>query len=319
LNKATLSFAIVAALALAACSRKSEAPPPAAAAAPASVQTEQTVAGTFRIGELSATALRDGRLDFPNDNKVLGVGRTTEEVAQLLSAAGLPTDNVSLPITPLLVKTSDRVLLFDTGAGANFGPGAGQLPKSLADAGVDAGSITDIYLSHVHGDHVGGLLNSAGALAFPNATIHLGAADWEFLKSLDAKSAASIGLNQPAALIGAMSPKVATFEPGADLLPGVVKAVEIRGHTPGHSGYLIGSGADSLLYIGDSMHHYVVSVQRPDWTIAFDRDAPTAERSRGELLSQSAANGQRLYAVHFPFPGVGKIERRGDGFVWVAE
>ena len=319
LNKATLSFAIVVALALAACSRKSEVPPPAAQETPAPVQAEQTVAGTFRIGELSATALRDGSLEVPNDNKVLGVGRTAEEVAQLVNSAGLPTDKLSLSIQPLLVKTSDRVLLFDTGAGANFGASAGGLTKSLADASVEAGSITDIYISHVHGDHVGGLVNAEGALAFPNATIHVGAADWEFLQGLDAKSAASIGLNQHAALISAMTPKVAAFQPGADLLPGVVKAVEVRGHTPGHSGYLIGSGPDSLLYIGDSMHHYVVSVQRPDWTIAFDRDAPTAQKSRNELLAQSAANGQRLYAVHFPFPGVGKIERRGDGFVWVAE
>src|SRR5688500_17053848 len=90
LIKATLSLAIVAALALAACSRKSVAPPPAAQEAPAPVQAEQTVAGTFRIGELSATALRDGDLVVPNDNKVFAVGKTAEDVAKVLSAAGLP-------------------------------------------------------------------------------------------------------------------------------------------------------------------------------------------------------------------------------------
>jgi hypothetical protein len=67
------------------------------------------------------------------------------------------------------------------------------------------------------------------------------------------------------------------------------------------------------------MHHYVVSVQKPEWTIAFDGDAPTAQASRAALIAQSAANGQRIYAVHFPFPGIGKIEKSGDGFVWVAE
>ncbi len=107
--------------------------------------------------------------------------------------------------------------------------------------------------------------------------------------------------------------------PDAELIPGVVKAVDIKGHTPGHSGYLITSGADSLLYVGDSMHHFVVSVQKPEWTIAFDGDAPTARKSRAELIAASAANGQRIYAVHFPFPGIGKFEKQGEGFVWVGE
>ena len=120
-------------------------------------------------------------------------------------------------------------------------------------------------------------------------------------------------------VVAAMKPKVATYAPGADILPGVVKAVEIKGHTAGHSGYLITSNQDSLLYIGDAMHHSVVSVQKPDWTIAFDTDAPTAQASRQALLARSADSGQRIYAVHFPFPGVGKIERRADGFAWIPE
>jgi glyoxylase-like metal-dependent hydrolase (beta-lactamase superfamily II) len=95
--------------------------------------------------------------------------------------------------------------------------------------------------------------------------------------------------------------------------------VEIKGHTPGHSGYLIGSGADTILYVGDSVHHSVVSVQEPDWTIAFDGDAPTAQKSRKELLETSAASGQRIYGVHFPFPGIGKFEKKGEKIVWVPE
>jgi glyoxylase-like metal-dependent hydrolase (beta-lactamase superfamily II) len=136
---------------------------------------------------------------------------------------------------------------------------------------------------------------------------------------MDAEGAKNFGIAQHAALIAAIESKVAAFTPGADVLPDVVKAVEIRGHTPGHSGYMITSGESSLLYIGDTMHHFVVSVQKPDWTIAFDSDAPTAEASRSDVLSRSAASGQRIYAVHFPFPGVGRFERSGDGFVWAAE
>ena len=298
----------------AACSKQAEAPPPAAAPPPAPVveappAPKLATFKNFMIGELSAVALRDGGLEVPNDNKVLAVGRTPEEVAAVLSAAGQPTDKLSLSIQPLLVKTVDRVLLFDTGAGGNMGPNAGQLPNALADAGVDPNSVTDIFISHSHGDHVGGLVNAEGKLAFPNATIHMSKAEWKFMS----------GNDQYKTVNPVIKPKIDAFTPGAQLVQGTVKAVEIKGHTPGHSGYLITSGPDSLLYVGDSMHHFVISVQRPNWTIAFDADHVTAEASRAALIAQSAASGQRIYAVHFPFPGIGKFEKQGDGYVWVAE
>ncbi|MBL8271033.1 MBL fold metallo-hydrolase [Steroidobacter sp.] len=315
----SLALAAAIGLTLAACSPKSEAPKEPAAAETAAPAETAKAPGAFSIGEYQALSLLDGTLEFPNDNKVVGVGKTAEEVAAVLTAAGLPTDKLGLTIEPLLVKAGDKVLLFDTGAGTNFGPTAGKLGQSLTEAGVEAASVTDIFISHVHGDHVGGLVNADGALVFPNATVHIGAADWAFLQGLSAENGAKVGVGNPVALVTAVTPKVDAFKPGADLVPGVVQAVDIKGHTPGHSGYLIGAGADSVLYIGDTMHHYVVSVQKPDWTIAFDHDAPTAQKSRAEVLAQSAASGQRIYAVHFPYPGLGKFEKRGEEFVWVAE
>lgn len=317
MKRTSLAFALC--LTLAACSPKSEAPKEPAQETAAPAQTAQAPAGSFHIGELTAFALRDGGFDFPNDNKIFGVGKTPEDVAAVLTAAGLPTDKLSVSIQPLLVKSADRVLLFDTGAGSNFGPNGGQITKSLADAGVESASVTDIFISHAHGDHIGGLLNAEGALRFPNATVHIGAADWDFLKGLNAETAAAVGAPNHTALVTALTPKVDAFAPGVELIPGVVKAMDFHGHTPGHSGYLIGSGASSLLYIGDSMHSYIISVQKPDWTVAFDLDAPTGQKNRIDVLTKSAESGQRIYAVHFPYPGVGKFERRGDGFVWVPE
>jgi glyoxylase-like metal-dependent hydrolase (beta-lactamase superfamily II) len=309
---------------LAGCSKKEETPPPAAQPAEAAPVTESAAAApasahTFKVGDLTAMALRDGALEMPNDNQVFGVGRTPEEVAAVLAANNLPTDKLALTIQPLLVKTTDRVLLFDTGAGGNFGPGSGALLASFANAGVDPSAVTDVFISHGHGDHVGGLVNEQGALNFPNATIHLSKAEWEFLSGVKEEQAKNMGLGQLGRMLAAMKPKVAAFAPGAELIPGVVKAVDIQGHTPGHSGYLVTSGAESLLYVGDSMHHHVVSVQKPEWTIAFDHDSPTASKSRADLIAQSAANGQRVYAVHFPFPGIGRFEKRGEGFAWVGE
>ncbi len=314
--RAASFLAILAAAALVACSKTADAPAEAAAApvaapvaeAPPPAPTVENV-HAFKIGELSAMALRDGDIDLPNDNKVFGLERTSEDVAAVLSAAGQPTDKLHLTIEPLLVKTTDRVLLFDTGAGSNFGPGAGMLGASLTEAGVDPQTVTDIFISHGHGDHIGGLVNAEGKLVFPNATVHVSKPEW----------AAIAKDEQNAALVAGVKPKLDAFKPGTELVPGVVQAVEIKGHTPGHSGYQISSGQDSVLYVGDSMHHYVVSLQKPEWSMGFDGDKPMAAKSRAALIADSAASGQRIYAVHFPFPGIGKFEKQGEGYVWVAE
>ncbi|MEQ1857643.1 MAG: MBL fold metallo-hydrolase [Longimicrobiales bacterium] len=301
-------FVILLAASLAACSPASEEAPPAEAGEAATATIAPFRAGEnvspFAIGALQAAALRDAAFSPANDNRTLAINQSKAEVDALLRAEGLATDVLELSVQPLIVRTADRVLLFDTGNGPS-----GMLFASMATAGVEAVAVTDIFISHSHGDHVGGLLGANGGLAFPNAAVHISANEW----------AAMQANTQLATLVTAVSPRVATFAPGAELVPGAVTAVDIQGHTPGHSGYLIASGPASLLYIGDTMHHSVISVQRPDWTIAFDGNAPLAQESRKSLLSSSAASGQRVYAVHFPFPGLGRFENRAGTFVWVAE
>jgi glyoxylase-like metal-dependent hydrolase (beta-lactamase superfamily II) len=314
-----LSLTLASALVSCASNQASPAAKEPSVAPPAAEPVASTDARSFAIGDAVAIALRDGALEFPNDNAVFGVGRTPEEVAALLRAEGLPTDKLQLGLAPLLVKGAGKVLLFDTGAGANFGPAGGRLPASLASAGVDPGSVTDIFISHAHGDHLGGLLGADGQLFFPRATIHLSANEWRFLRELDAEKAKTLGLPGYAALVPAITPRLREFAPGAELVPGFVRAVDIKGHTPGHSGYLIGSGPSSVLYFGDAAHHFVVSVQKPEWNIAFDGDAATSAASRRALIEKSAADGQRVYGVHFPFPGIGKFTQRGDHFVFAAE
>ncbi|HKT74442.1 MAG TPA: MBL fold metallo-hydrolase [Steroidobacteraceae bacterium] len=273
----------------------------------------------FNIGSYRAVALEDGELEAPNDGSSFVIGHTPAEVAAVLRSGGVPTDQIHLSIQPLLVEAGDRVLLFDTGAGSAFGPIAGKLPQSFAAAGKKPQSVTDIFISHAHGDHIDGLVDPNGALAFPNATIHMSAPEWRWLSGMTVQDGKQIGIADPAALAAAIRSKVAPFEPGAELITGVVKAVDIKGHTPGSTGYLIGSGKDTLLFVGDTLHHYIVSVRRPSWQIAFDTDKKVGAASRAALVSRVAASGQRLYAVHFPFPGVGRIERQKDGDRWVPE
>ena len=286
----------------AACSPGTEKADKAAAPAPAA----SADAHTFAIGALQAIALRDGNLALTNAVNE-SPWTDTEAAAETLAAAGQPRDRIHLSLQPLLVRTGDRLVLLDTGARGQMGTQAG-LMGALRAAGVEPGQITDILVSHSHDDHVGGLVDARGALAFPNATIRMSSAEWADFQPQAAR----------ADLVRAITPKVQTFEAGAMVAPGIT-AVALDGHTAGHMGYEIASGTDRLLYIGDAMHSSVISVQRPEWVNVWDSNSAVAVATRQGLLDRGARGSVRIYAPHFPFPGVGRFQRRDDGFVWVAD
>lgn len=162
-------------------------------------------------------------------------------------------------------------------------------------------------------------MSASGALTFPNATIHMSAPEWKWLSSLSEDEAKNSGIQHVSVLMNTVKPKVVPFQSGADLLPGVVKAVELKGHTLGHTGYRIGSGADNVLVFGDAMHSYVVSVRKPFWHVAFDGNRAVGAATRVALVKNSATSGQRLFSEHFPFPGIGKIVTGKDGPTWQPE
>ncbi|WGM32023.1 MBL fold metallo-hydrolase [Brevundimonas sp. NIBR11] len=274
-----------------------------APAAPAVQPTASVDVYPFTIGALQAVALKDGDLVLDNA-KGQSPWADNAGVAEVLRPTG--DTKIHLSIQPLLIRGDDKVVLIDTGAGGGMGT-QGKLSASLAAAGVQPGQVTDILISHGHGDHVGGLVKN-DALVFPNATIRMSAAEWTALQA-DAEQAA---------LIPIITPRVETFEPGAQVTPSIT-AVSLQGHTPGHTGYEIVSGQDRLLYFGDALHSSVISVERPDFVNAWDFNSEAAVATRLALLGRGATQTLRVYGVHFPFPGLGTFRRQADGFVWVPE
>lgn len=288
------SFALHIVAALLAC-----AAPFAASAGPSPATPAAT---PFSVGKLQLVSLSDAKFVLPNDGKVFGIGAGVDQVAGVLRAAHAPTDQITLSVDALLVRDGAQVVLIDTG----LGPGAGGvLMDSLKLAGVTADQVTDVLITHPHFDHIGGLVGKDGQPAFPHAKIHLSAPDWKWLQ----------GQAEQAALVKTITPQVDAFEPGARMTPSIV-SVPMQGHTPGHEGYRVTSGAAHLLDIGDTAHSAIISLARPDWTNGFDGDADLAKSSRRATLKAEAASHEQIFAPHFPYPGVGTVRTAGAGYAW---
>jgi glyoxylase-like metal-dependent hydrolase (beta-lactamase superfamily II) len=256
----------------------------------------------FRLGALDLVALRDGRYVTPNDGADFGSKAGPDAVARLLAAAGQATDRITLDVDALLVRAPGHLVLLDTGLGPTD---HGVLVRSLAMARVSPGEVTDVLITHAHTDHVSGLLAPDGGSAFPKAVIRLSAREWDWMQRQGATRK----------LAAVIAPQVRTFEPGRPILPGITP-VALYGHTPGHVAYEITSRGRRLEDIGDTAHSSIVSLARPDWTGGIDEDPIAAAATRRQALDHLAATHELVFAPHFPFPGVGRIVAKGDGFAW---
>ena len=291
-------------------------PATASAAAP---QVRTQAPGFYRtmLGDFEITALSDGTVDL-DVPKLLAepAVKTDAALARAFVHAPLETS-----VNAYLVNTGTKLVLVDAGAGTLFGPTLGKLLANLRAAGYAPEQVDDIFITHMHPDHVGGLA-ADGQRTFPNATLHADRHDADFWLSqsnLDKAPESMEGFFRGA--MASVNPYVAAgrfeaFEADGEPVPGI-HTIATHGHTAGHTSYLVESKGQQLLVIGDLIHVASVQFADPGVTIAFDSDAKAAAASRATLFGRVARDGALVGAAHLQFPGLGHLRAAGKSWQWV--
>lgn len=274
---------------------------------------------SFRLGDFQVTTILDGLRPGEGPHPIFGENQPAEAVAALLQANLLPPDRFVNGFTPTLVRTGTEAILFDTGLGAGGREnGLGQTRARLEAAGVRPEDVTLVVITHMHGDHIGGLMEG-GAAAFPNARYAFGRREFDFWTAPERASGPTEGnAKAVAANVAPLQDRASFFEDGGEVAPGIT-ALAAYGHTPGHTAFRLDSGGKSLMLTADAANHYVASLQRPDWHVRFDMDKEQAAETRKRVFGMLAAERMPFIGYHMPFPGVGYVEAIEGGFRWVPE
>jgi glyoxylase-like metal-dependent hydrolase (beta-lactamase superfamily II) len=275
----------------------------------------------LQVGEIDVLVISDGVLPLPA--ATLATNADPADLAAWLDDRLLPPDVFKWPLNVVVVRSGGRTVLIDAGIGVEYPdfPRAGRLALRLDAAGIDPASVTDVVLTHMHMDHIGGLLADGlrGRLR-PDVPVHLAAAEAEFWASPDFSRASmpppvpDVIRSVAGRFVDEYRSQLRPFEAEYEVAPGVV-VCRTGGHTPGHSVVRLASGGDRLTFLGDAV--FPDHFDRPDWYNAFDHDPEEAVRVRVRLLRELAATGEPLVAAHLPFPSVGRVAVVGDVFRWV--
>jgi len=291
--------------------------PPARAEAP---QQKTQVPGYYRqmVGAFEVTALYDGQIML--DQKLLKNASATD--IQKLLARQFRVSPTPTAVIAFLINTGERLVLVDAGAGRFFGPTLGQVVPSLKAAGYQPEQVDVVLLTHLHGDHVGGLVQD-GQAVFPRATVFASAGDAAHWLSPEVASRAPEGaqrffqMARDGVAPYVQADRFKTFTGDAEILPGIAPVLS-HGHTPGHTSYLLRSRGQQLLVWGDIVHNAAVQFPRPAVTIEFDSDSRQALATRLKLLGWTARDALMVAGAHLPFPGLGQVRAEGKGrFAWV--
>jgi glyoxylase-like metal-dependent hydrolase (beta-lactamase superfamily II) len=284
-------------------------------------QAKTQVPGYYRhmLGSFEVTALFDGVIEL--DAKLLK--NTTPAQVQTLLARMFRVNPTQTAVNAYLVNTGNQLVLVDTGAAAAFGPALGKILENMKAAGYTPSQVDHVLVTHLHGDHINGLIDAQGKPVFTNATVHVAAKETAFWLNPDIMAKAPkevqgfFKMAQAAVAPYQAEGKLKTFEGDAELLPGI-KPMALYGHTPGHSGYVFTSQDKSLLIWGDIVHNAAVQFANPKVTIEFDTNQKLAQATRTRIFAQTAKDKTLVAGMHLAFPGIGHVRAQGGGnYEWV--
>jgi glyoxylase-like metal-dependent hydrolase (beta-lactamase superfamily II) len=268
------------------------------------------------VGEVEVVALTDGALEFDN-----GVFPDTDPalIASLLQAAHKTA--IETNFNAFLIRSGQNLLLVDSGPRDLFGPTAGNLLSALTEAGVTPADVTSVFFTHLHPDHIAGAVNPDGGAVFPNAELFVAQDDhvfWTDQSNFTGADDAVKGWQQLAeTVLSAYGDRLSLISDEAQIIPNVTM-LPLPGHTPGHSGIRVDSGADAFVHTGDIVHAQSLQLANPDISVAFDVDGSQARHHRKRLLDMLATDGTAFSGGHYLHPGIGRVERTGNGYRFVS-
>jgi glyoxylase-like metal-dependent hydrolase (beta-lactamase superfamily II) len=280
----------------------------------------------FKVGAFDCTAVSDGTFTygppmFPPAPVFLFSNAAKEPLEQTLGEHDLPPETWTEWISPficLVVNTGKELVLVDTGA-SKLAPQTGGLLERLQGEGIGLGDIHRIIITHGHADHIAGITLDDGSLAFPNAQYAMQKKEWDFWTTGEAEEkfdghTREILVGTARKNLPPIREKVDLIKGESDILPGI-RAVPAPGHTPGHMALSISSQGEQLLYISDTVLH-PIHLEHPEWNAVVDLEPEQAVASRRHILDLAGTENTLVLAFHFPFPGLGYIQRKGEAWTW---
>jgi glyoxylase-like metal-dependent hydrolase (beta-lactamase superfamily II) len=271
----------------------------------------------YKVGDYELTQIVDGSFTVQSlDGFVTNADKAAVNAA--LEAAYMPRDQLTIIFNPMVVNTGSKLILIDSGYGAAGPKTAGQLQANMAAAGIDPKAIDIVVISHLHPDHINGLVGADAGIAFPNAEIKMPAQDVAYWMDDGNMSRAPAGrladyFKNARRVMGVVSSKVTKYEWDKEVAPGITAFATV-GHTPGHTSFVIASGSGRLLVQADVTNHPALFVRNPGWSAVFDIDGPKAIETRRKFYDMAVAEKSLIAGFHYPFPSLGHVEKDGTSY-----
>ena len=276
----------------------------------------------YKVGDILVTVVSDGQNVFKYEDNFI-VNAKKEEVAAALEKAYMAPGMMTIYFAPLVLNIGGKVVVVDTGNGPlakkNNKGANGLFADNMVAAGFDPAKVDTVVISHFHTDHVNGLLTADGMPAFPNAEVLVPAVEWKFwmddgeMSRAPAGRMAGLFKNNRNVFEAGLKKKVTPYEWGKEVVPGLL-AVESIGHTPGHTSYVLSSGSGKVFIQSDVTNNPNPFATNPGWHAFFDQDGDVAEKTRRRVYDMVVAEKLMVQGFHYPFPGLGHVEKDGSGY-----